>query len=87
MPNFAITASTDLTTKPKRLMHWSFSSTVAAGVINLRDGGVAGTIFARVNVAIGDSKHLALTTPGVVFPSGLYVEVTAGTVVGGVTLE
>ena len=87
MPTFPVSATTDLTTKPKRLTAWNFESTVAAGDIKLRDGGVGGPILLTIRCAIGDSKTEAYPLPGIFFPTGCYVQVVAGTVVGSVNLE
>lgn len=85
---YTVTANTDLTTKGKRLYSWSFSNTVAAGVINLRDGGVAGPIVVQIQLAIGASQAMAYDgTRGLLFPNGPFVQVVSGTVVGSVDVD
>lgn len=56
----------------------------AAAAVNLRDGGVSGAIIARIKLAASESKGLSLTRPVRLTSGALYVEVTAGTVQGGV---
>lgn len=83
---YTVTASTDLTAKPKRLKSWHFRATAAA-VINLRNGGVGGDIVVPINLAITTSASQSYPSPeGLAFPQGVYVEVASGTVVGSVDL-
>ena len=89
MPTFLVTADTDLTAagKPRYLRSWHFSNTVAAGVINLRNGSVTGPIYAQIQLAIGTSASQSYDSPGVCFEAGCFVDVVTGTIVGSVTLE
>jgi hypothetical protein len=87
MPYFLVTADTDLTAKSKRLASWHFSNSVAAAVINLRNGSVTGDIVAQIRLAIDTSASQAYALPrGLEFPAGLFVDVVTGTVVGSVDL-
>lgn len=85
---YTVIADTDLTTKGKRLYAWHFSCSVAAGVINLRNGSVTGDIVAQIQLAIGASKEMAYDgTRGLAFPAGLFVDVVSGTIVGSVDVD
>ena len=87
MAYFLVTADTDLTAKPKRLASWHFSNTVAAAVINLRNGSVSGDIVAQIQLAVNTSASQAYDLPtGLAFPLGLFVDVVTGTIVGSVDL-
>lgn len=87
---YAVTGSTDLTTKEKRLLAWDFAEnagTPAAARVLLRDGGATGSIVIDIRLAASESKHAGYSlVPGRVFPSGVYVDVAAGTVRGSVEL-
>jgi hypothetical protein len=73
--------------KGKRVGSWHLSTTVAAGVINFRNGSAAGPIMFTVNLPVGNSSSQAYPHASEpLFPLGLYVEVTSGTVVGSVDL-
>lgn len=88
MPTFPFTqaADADLTTKPKRLTAYNLSASAAA-VVNLRDGGVAGPILVQIQAGVNVSVTEGYPHPGIVFPSGCFVDVVSGTFVGSVTLE
>jgi hypothetical protein len=85
---YTVTADTDLTTKPKRVMSWHFAETAAAvAQVLLRDGSVTGPIVARINLAASTSASQSYDAPHfLLFPAGLFVDVLAGTVVGSVDL-
>ena len=89
MAYYTVTADTDLTTKGKRLMSWHFAETAAAAAqLLLRNGGASGDIVARINLAASTSASQAYPAPHyLVFPSGLYVDVVSGTIVGSVDLS
>jgi hypothetical protein len=81
-----VTASTDLTTKGKRLLSWSLRATAAA-VVNIRNASASGDIVIPLNIGLNVSASQAYPTPqGIVFPDGVYVEVVSGTVVGSVDI-
>ena len=83
-----VTASVDLTTKGRRLYAWHFSNTVAAAVINLRNGSVSGDIVAQIQLAVATSASQAYSDPrGLAFPNGLYVQIVSGTIVGSVDVD
>jgi hypothetical protein len=60
------------------------AGTPAAASVNLRDGGAAGAIIARIKLAASESKGLSFTRPVRLTSGALYVQVTAGTIQGGV---
>ncbi len=85
---YTVTADTDLTGKGKRCYAWHISNTVAAGLVNLRNGSVTGDIVVQIQVAIGDSKSQVYPGPrGLVFPAGVFVDVVTGTIVGSVDID
>lgn len=81
---YAFTASTDFTTKGRRLRAYCVTETAgAAAIVNLRDGSVSGPIVfqLRFNAVVGGStQSVSFDHPGVVFPAGLYAEKNAGTI-------
>ena len=87
---YLVTASTDLTTKPKKLKSWHFSNTHATivGDIELRNGSATGDVVAKILLpAVSGFQSQAYAYPeGLIFPIGLYVKVNAGTIVGSVDL-
>ena len=85
---YLVTADTDLTAKAKRLASWHFSNTVAAAVINLRNGSVTGDILIQIQLAINTSASQAYHVPegALLFTEGLFVDVVSGTIVGSVDL-
>lgn len=88
MPNFTITADTDLTAgKPKRLASWHFRATVAA-VVYLRNGSVTGDIIVPIQLATNTtaSQTYGMGEGRIFFQDGLYVDVVSGTVLGSVQL-
>jgi hypothetical protein len=92
MPLFAVTGSVDFTTaKPKRLAGFYFQNTGTAATINFRDGSATGTRFLVVPLAIGSTTPTYvgqdISAPLPLFPSGLYVEIVGGTILGSVQLE
>lgn len=82
------TTSRDLTSAPRvgSVLGFHVAETAgAAAVVRLRDGSVTGAIFSEVrlpSVTGGNSVHFAANRP-MLFPKGLYVEVS-GTVVGSI---
>jgi hypothetical protein len=89
----AVTGTVDLTgpRKGKRLSSWHFSNTGTAATIDLVDG-VGGTVLARIQLPVGSttpvSASQAYASPqGLIFPQGLSVVVTGGTIVGSVDLQ
>ncbi len=82
---FPFTGTLDLTSAPlvRGIHSVHISNTVAAAVVNFRNGSSTGAIFLQVQVAIGASQHVNFSRP-VQFPKGVYVEVVSGTVVGSV---
>lgn len=83
-------ANVDLTGagKGKRVASWCFSNVTAAATINLRDGSVTGTRFLQIQLPINASASQSYSLPGgaPLFPSGVFVEIVAGTVVGSIDL-
>lgn len=82
----AISASTDLTARVFTVSSVHIAENAgspAAARVLLRNGGSGGTILCDIRVAASDSKHVTFPRPAR-FPSGLYVEVNAGSVRGAV---
>jgi hypothetical protein len=81
---YSVTASTDLTTKGRFLRAFNVSETAgAAAIVNIRDGGVGGTIVLQLRFAAvvgGSTQTMDFDQPGICFPSGVYVEKNAGTI-------
>jgi hypothetical protein len=81
------TGTIDLTATVKRVISFFVSETAgAAAVVNFRNGSSTGAIFQQVRlpaVTGGNSIHVVFAKP-LLLPSGLYVEVVSGTLVGGV---
>lgn len=90
---FTVTATTDLSTKGKRVASWIFNNTNAsAAIINFRNGsGVGAPLIWTINLPAGSttpvSASQAYSFPALpMFVNGLTVEVNQGTVVGAVDL-
>ena len=91
MALFAVTGSTDLNGKGKRVVSWHFANTGVAATINIRDGSVTATRYIQICLPVGsttpESKALAYGQQSApLFPNGVYVEVLSGTIVGSVDL-
>jgi hypothetical protein len=81
---FTQTASTDLTTKGRRLCSYNVSETAgAAAIVNLRDGSVTGPIVIQLRFAAvvgGSTQTATFSWPFLPFPAGLYLEKNAGAI-------
>jgi len=76
MATQTFTASTDFTSKGKRLASWHVSQGTGAQTINFRNGSVAGTIIFQVQLVATSSASQAYPQASMpFFPLGLYVEV------------
>jgi hypothetical protein len=78
MALYTQTASTDLSSKGRRLTSIHVAST-GATTVNIREGAVGGAIRYQVVAATGTTQTINFATP-VIFPTGVYVELSAGTV-------
>jgi len=77
MALYPFTASTDLTTKGKRLASFNCSQGTGGQTVNFRNGSITGTIMLQVQLNTTTSQSVAYTQAGLpTFPAGLYVEVT-----------
>jgi len=88
MAYYPVTATTDLTTKGKRLLSWHFEETAAATAqVLIRNGSVSGDIVVPIRLAASDSKGGAYApVPGFVFPNGVYLHVVSGAVRGSLDI-
>jgi hypothetical protein len=76
MATLTFTASTDFTTKGKRLASWHVSQGTGAQTINFRNGGLAGTIIFQVQLVATSSASQPYPKDSMpFFSSGLYVEI------------
>jgi hypothetical protein len=76
MALYSFTASSDFTTKAKRLASWYCSQGTGAQTVNFRNGGLTGPIMFQAQLPATTSAGLAYTQAGLpTFTSGLYVEV------------
>jgi hypothetical protein len=83
---YPFTASTDLTTKPKRIASWHVSQGAGTQTIRFRNGSISGTVMLEVQLPATTSASQAYGTP-IIFPAGVYVEVVGtGFNAGGVDL-
>jgi hypothetical protein len=87
---FAITGTVDLTGvgKGKRIASWHLSNTGVAATVNFRDGSVTGTRYIQVQLPANASASESYSMPNgaPLYPSGVYVEVLAGTILGSIDL-
>jgi hypothetical protein len=90
---FAVTGTVDLSAPPKgkRLASWHFSNVGTAATIDLVDG-VGGTVVARIQLPVGSTTPVSASQSYsgpqfLIFPKGLSVVVTGGTIVGSVDLQ
>jgi hypothetical protein len=87
MALYAVTGTTDLTTKGKRLASVHIATTGTASVVNLNDG-VSGTTRYQFNGAINSDKTFSWTVPGglPLFLNGIQVQLASGKV-AAITLD
>lgn len=79
-----LSASADITLVPAKLHSITIVwGTTVQNVVNIRDGGVAGTIkhvFSRAAVAVaGDASQQFIFPAGLQCSTSLYIEIAAGT--------
>jgi len=76
MATFTFAASTDFTSRGKRLASWHLSQGAGAQTINFRNGGLASAIVFQVQLVATTSASQSYGSPNLpFFSSGLYVEV------------
>lgn len=80
------TADLDLTDSPlvRSIMgfHITTGAATGAATVAFRDGSSTGDIFIQVEVPQGESRHFAAARP-IVFPGGVFVDVTGTVAAGG----
>ena len=88
MALLTFTASTDFTTRGKRIASWHVSQGTGAQTINFRSGSISGTIMFQVQLVATSSASQAYPHPNLpAIPGGLYIEVVGtGFNVGSVDL-
>lgn len=87
VPIAATAAGLAITARPCRLYGWSLVETTGAAIAacDLIDGGAAaGTEITPITLSAGQSTRDWLGRPGLLVQSGLFLNVTAGTVRGAV---
>lgn len=81
---FTFTDDLDLTGEVKRISGFHVAedaATPAPNTVLLRNGSSTGDIIVQIELAADESKHFAANR-ALLFPSGLFVEVTGGLVQG-----
>ena len=77
MATLTFAASTDFTTKGKRLASWHLSQGTGANTFNFRSGSLTGQIVFQVQLVATTSASQAYPQSSMpFFPGGLYLEVT-----------
>jgi hypothetical protein len=82
-----VTASVDLTGRVRSVSSYHFAEnagTPGPARVLLRNGGASGPVFADIRIPASSSVATTYGRRPLLFPSGLYVEVAAGTVRGAV---
>lgn len=82
----AIAGSVDMTGVARYLNAWHFAENAGSPAICrilIRDGGLSGTVMVDIRIAASESKSQSYAKP-LFFPSGIYIQQSAGTIRGGV---
>lgn len=90
MAYYTTTASVDLTTKGRWLRAFNVAETAGSpAIVNLRNGSVSGDIVIQLRfptLAGGSDRTVSFGSPGLNFPTGLYLEKNSGTIQASVDL-